>query len=115
MRSDPTFNGNDLKSLVRVTEEAVNEVRAMLNPQAPVDETKIRKEEREKTTSELMKKFNITKPKVNTLGSIRNADPDINDKFEAIQAKTGIEYEEVMRELTPRERELFAERLEAGV
>lgn len=114
MRSDPTFNGNDLNSLVRITEEAVNEVKGMLSPQAPVDEKKIRQDEREKVTAELMKKFNITKPKVNTLGSIRNADPNIEDKFESIQAKTGIEYEEAMRELTPRERELFAERLEAG-
>ncbi len=114
IQADPAFNPNDLNSLVRVTEEAMKEVKSLLKVDVPqIDEAKIRKDEREKATKEIMQTFNITVPKVVTLAGARNANPDIQNKFDTLDELNGIEFEEAFGQLTPQERAAFLVRTNA--
>ena len=106
---------DDLGGMVKAAEDAVAEGRKKFRVDDPkidlqVEIDKAVKAAVEKNTKEVLAKFNIKEPDAVTLANVRNLNPEITSKFDEIDTKVGIDFEEAYGLLTPEERDAYLRR-----
>ena len=98
----------DVDALLKITEGALTKVKAMIKADQPAfDPEAERRKIRDEVTNEVMQKFNIKPAKIQTLGGVRNMNPEILSKFQQLDTLSGLDYEDAYAELTPQEKSAY--------
>jgi len=106
---------DDLAGMVKAAEDAVSEMKKEFRVDEPkidleAERKKMEAEITAKVTKDILAKFNIKESDAVTLADVRNASPNLLNKFDEIDKLIGIDYEEAIGQLSSEERQAFLRR-----